>query len=257
LSDAAVSADAAPSPDPAPYAPPAVGYAFEQLEPSAAPPRDAYARMIAHATAEAQRMREQAHAEGHAEGRAQGHADGLAEMSSAALALGEALAGVRSLREQTAEEVERDAVELALALSAKILAGALRAQPERVIDVVRGALRRVADRRQIAVLVNPCDLERVTAAIAELKAQAGGIELCEVQADRRVPAGGAIVRTADGEVDASVTTQLERAREVALAELAGEESSVADGSGADSPGAVGPGAVELQAIGPESSETRA
>ncbi len=109
-------------------------------------------------------------------------------------------------------------MELALALAAKILAGELEAQPERVIDVVRGALRRIGDRRQVVVLVDPGDLDVVSAAIDDLRAQVGGIETCDVQADRRVGRGGAIVRTVEGEVDATFTTQLERARELMLAE---------------------------------------
>jgi flagellar assembly protein FliH len=199
-------------------------YAFEQLEPSAPLPPGTPARIVAEAHEEAAHIREVARAEGFAEGREAGHHDGLAETSSAALAFGGALQGVQDLREEIAEAVERDAVELALALSSKIVAGALELQPERVIDVVRGALRRVSERRRITVLVDPADLEVINAAIGELRAQAGGIELCEVQADRRVGRGGAIVRTAEGEVDASVETQLERARELALSELQKDES---------------------------------
>jgi flagellar assembly protein FliH len=192
-------------------------FPFEQLEPSPPPPRDTPSRILAEAHAEAQAIREQAQAEG----RAQGHADGLAETTAAALALGEALRGVHELRAQLTEDMERDAVELALALAAKILAGALEVQPERVVDVVRGALRRVADRRQIVVLVDPADLEIVSGAVGELQAQAGGIELCEVQADRRVGHGGAVVRTAEGEIDATVQTQLDQARATMLEALPG------------------------------------
>ena len=201
----------------------AVSYAFEQLEPSEPPPRDAPARMIAQASAEADAIREQARAEGHAEGRAAGHADGMAEVSAAAGALAEALQGVESLRAGVVEAVERDAIDLALELAGKILAGALLARPELVVDVVQGALRRVSDRRQIAVLVNPADLETLQAAIGDLTAQVSGIELCDLQSDQRVEAGGAIVRTVEGEVDAGVQTQLERAREVVTAALAGGE----------------------------------
>ena len=118
------------------------------------------------------------------------------------------------LREQLAAETEADAVALALALAAKILAGTLAVEPERVLDTVRGALRRVTDRRRVTVLVDPADLEVVSAAIAEVEAQVGGIDHCDVQADRRVGRGGAIVLTLESEVDASVDTQLERAREV-------------------------------------------
>jgi flagellar assembly protein FliH len=201
-------------------------FAFEQLEPSPPIPRDAHERVLAQAGAEAELIREQARTAGHDEGRAQGHADGLAEISAATAALGQALTDVLAQREEMAREIERDAVELALALAAKVLAGALQAQPELVVDVVRGALRRVADRRRITVLVDPQDLEIVSAALGELQAQAGGIELCEVQSDRRVGRGGAIVRTAEGEVDASVAVQLERAREVVAAELCEEADRV-------------------------------
>jgi flagellar assembly protein FliH len=193
-------------------------YPFEQLEPSPPLPRDGPDRMLALARAEGERIREQARAEGHAEGRAQGHRDGLAETTAAAQAMGVALEDLRALRHETAEAVERDAVELALALAAKILAGELEAHPERVVDVVRGALRRIANRRQIVVLVDPGDLDVVSAAVGDLRAQVGGIETCDVQADRRVGRGGAVVRTVEGEIDATVKTQLERARELMLAD---------------------------------------
>ncbi|HST56914.1 MAG TPA: FliH/SctL family protein [Solirubrobacteraceae bacterium] len=200
-------------------------FAFEQLEPSAPPPLGTPQRLLADAAAQAEQLREQARAEGYAEGLRQGRADGAHQTESAGRALADVLTEILRVRDQTAAMVERDAVELALALAAKILAGTLEAQPERVVDVVRGALRRVSERRRITVLVDPSDLETVNAAIGELQAQAGGIELCEVQADRRVGAGGAIVRTAEGEVDASVKAQLERAREVLLAELQSEVST--------------------------------
>lgn len=197
------------------------GYPLEQLEPSAPPPRDTPARILADATAEAERVRELARAEGHAAGLAQGRGDGLAEARSATSALRQALAEALALREQLAAETEADAVALALALAAKILAGTLAVEPERVLDTVRGALRRVTDRRRVTVLVDPTDLETVSAAVSELESQVGGIDHCDVQADRRVGRGGAIVRTLESEVDASVDTQLERAREVIQTELGG------------------------------------
>jgi flagellar assembly protein FliH len=203
------------------------GYPLEQLEPSADSGRwdsNPRARILADATAEAERIRALARAEGHTEGLAQGREDGLSEARSAASALRQALTEALALREQLVEETERDAVALALALAAKILAGTLEVQPERVLDTVRGALRRVTDRRRVTVLVDPCDLETVSAAIAELGAQVGGVEHCDVQADRRVGRGGAIVRTLESEVDTTVETQLERAREVIQAELGGAEA---------------------------------
>ncbi|MGD0453601.1 MAG: FliH/SctL family protein [Solirubrobacteraceae bacterium] len=197
----------------------AVSYDFEQLEPSQAPPRDAAARMLAQAVAEAERIRELARAEGYEQGRAAGREQGAAEISGAAGALGDAVHGIEALRAEVAEAVESDAIELALMLAGKILAGAFQARPELVVEIVQGALRRLSDRRRITVLVNPADLEVVKAAIGELTAQGSGVELCDLQSDERVGPGSAIVRTAEGEVDASVHTQLERAREVVATSL--------------------------------------
>ncbi|MGO9321025.1 MAG: FliH/SctL family protein [Solirubrobacteraceae bacterium] len=197
----------------------AVSYDFEQLEPSEPPPRDAAARMIAQAGAEAERIRELARAEGYEQGRAAGREQGAAEISGAACALGEAVRGVEALRAEAAEAVEADAIELALTLAGKILAGAFPARPELVVVVVLGALRRLNDRRHITVVVNPADLEVVRAAIGELTERGSGVELCDLQSDERVAVGSAIVRTAEGEVDASVHTQLERAREVVATSL--------------------------------------
>jgi flagellar assembly protein FliH len=202
-------------------------YDFEQLEPSEPPPRDAPARMLAQATVEAERIRELARAEGFQDGRAAGHTQGAAEISSGACALDAALQGIEALRTEIVDAVEADAIELALGLAGKILAGAQQARPELVVEVVQGALRRISDRRKITVMVNPADLEVVRAALGELTAQGSGVELCDLQADERVGLGSAIVRTSEGEVDASVHTQLERAREVVNISLQSSEGLAA------------------------------
>jgi flagellar assembly protein FliH len=191
-----------------------VSYDFEPLEASAPPPRDAAARLLAKAMADAERIRESARTEGFEQGRADGHAQGAAEIAAGSAALSTAVQGISALRAEIVQTIETDAIDLGLRLAGKILAGAQQARPELVVDVVQGALRRIVDRRRITVMVNPSDLEVVKAAIGEITAQGSGVELCDLQSDERVGVGSAIVRTSEGEVDASVHTQLERAREV-------------------------------------------
>ncbi len=214
-------------------------YSFEQLTPAEPRSRDALADLVAQAEAQATQVHARAREEGYAEGHAEGHAEGLADAGSVAQALSEALAGVRALREETALAVERDAIELAVALAEKILAGALDAKPELVAEVAQGALRRIGDRRRVTLLVNPADVEAVAGALGLQFPAPGGVTvgsggvsskgdsrarareegLCDVQADSRVPPGGAIAQTEEGEIDAGVHTQLERARELMLAQL--------------------------------------
>lgn len=197
-------------------------YAFEPLEPTDPPARDAAARALAQAATEAEELRERARAEGYEEGRRAGHADGAAEVARSARALAEAASAVHSLQAGTVQAVESDAIDLGLRLAERILAGTLAASGDAVVEVVRGALALASERRNVTVLLNPADLPLVRGAVDELTAR-GGIDACELRPDDRVAPGGAIARTEEGEIDASVHTQLERAREVVEHTLAAAE----------------------------------
>lgn len=194
-------------------------YAFEQLEARAQVALRDLEDPLAVARVEAEAIRAVARADGHAEGLEAGLAEARARMEPALRALEAAAEEIAALRDMTAEALERDAVELALQLAEKVLAGSLAVQPERVLDIVRGALRRLAERRRVTVLVNPADLDAVREAADGFAAELGGIEHCEVQAERRIARGGAVVRTDEGQIDVSVETQLQRARELVEAEL--------------------------------------
>jgi flagellar assembly protein FliH len=171
--------------------------------------------VLAAAHAEAQEIRERAFSEGYAAGleEARDHTAPAAE------ALAAAASEVAALRARAAEAAEAAAVELALRIAEQALGAALAVQPERVLDVVRGALRRLLERERLQVLVNPEDLDMVRAGMGALVAELGGIEHVDVQAERRVLRGGAVVRTAEGDVDANISTKLQRAREVLEHEL--------------------------------------
>jgi flagellar assembly protein FliH len=75
------------------------------------------------------------------------------------------------------------------------------------------------ERERVQVLVHPEDLGLVREAIDAVAGELGGIDHVEVQEERRIARGGAIVRTATAQVDASLATKLDRAREVVMAEL--------------------------------------
>jgi flagellar assembly protein FliH len=196
----------------------AITYAFEQLQAPAGSAHSA-ADVLSAALAEADEVRAQARAMGEAEGRAAGIAAARAEAEPALAALAAAVQGIEQLRDHLIADLELDAVELAFQLCEQILAGVLSVQPERVVDVARNALRHLADRRQVTLVVNPDDLGVMADSVDVLQSQLGGIEHLAVQSDRRVARGGAIARTDSGEIDSGVDTQLQRAREIVVAAL--------------------------------------
>jgi len=202
-------------------------YTFRQLE---APVGSVtgVADVLSAAHSEADLIREQARAAGEAEGRAAGQAAARAEMEPSLQALAAAAGALEALREEVVSELERDAVALALQLAEQIVAGAVEVAPERVVDVAAVALRRIRDRRHVTLVVNPADLDVMAESVTALQSQLGGIEHLNVQSDRRVGRGGVLARTDEGEIDASLETQLARAREIVTAELAGADEDADD-----------------------------
>ena len=201
-------------------------FSFEALEapaPVIAPPvavaepgsPDAVMAALAQAEAEADLLRAAAREEGLREGRE----EALAALAPALEALTQAAEGVQASQFARADRLESHAVDLALFLAEKVIGGAVAVDAELVVESVRGALRGIVERERITVLVHPEDLDLVRDAMDGIRTTLGGIEHCEVQAERRVSRGGAVVRTPDGDVDARVETKLQRAREVVEAAL--------------------------------------
>jgi flagellar assembly protein FliH len=207
--DAAVDVDFGPL---TPVAPPEPAPSLEQAARNAR-------RLVAAAEAEADRVREEARAAGHAEGLAAGRAEALAEAAPSLSAAVEALAAVRALEADLADRVEHQAAELALQVAERVVAGTIAMSPERLLDVVRGALRTIIERERVTLLVHPEDLDLMRDGVAEVTGSLGGIEHIEVQEERRVARGGAILRTRVGEVDARIETKLERVRSAVEQEL--------------------------------------
>ena len=178
-------------------------FSFDPIAPPEPPREISTEDQEAVSLAELEALRAQAVEEGLAAGRAE-----------AQLAVTAAVNGLSEAAAQLEARLEEEAVSLALAIAERVLAGQLAVEPDRVLEAVRGALRGITDRSRVTVLVNPDDLELVREAAPGLQSTLGGIEHLEIQSERRVGRGGAVVRHPDGDVDAQVATKLERVREL-------------------------------------------
>lgn len=190
---------------------------LEQLAPPLPQDPVAAARaVIAAAQAEADTLRAQAVEEGRAEGVRLGREAAAAELAPAAAALEQAVEQARALRAELADAAEARAAQFALTIAEKVVAGALEIEPERVVDVVRGALRGLVDAERLVVCVHPDDVELVR------EAGLGSPDMhMEVHGERRIARGGALVRTSVGEVDAQIEHKLDAVRALVAAELSG------------------------------------
>lgn len=191
-------------------------FAFPVLEGEPAHASPSREETLAAALARAEVAAAEAAARAREEGFAAGLADAEAHLEPARSALAEAVRAFEARVDGAAAELEQRAVELALALAEKILHTAMEADPSLVASVVTGALRRVVHRDGVVIDVNPADVEIIRLATDRIASELGSLPRLEVTGERRVARGGCVVRTPDGEIDARLETQLQRAAALLL-----------------------------------------
>jgi len=168
---------------------------------------------------------------GHQEGLERGMAEARVRVEQALEAVAAAERAMAEMHDRYVVEAEAAAVDLAFQIAEKVIGTTIATDREAVLGVVSGALLRTTDRDHLVLEVNPGDFELVRDSAAELAARLGGISRMEVVSERRVEAGGCVVRTEAGEIDARVSAQLERVRQL-LAEAGGATPDAAEPDGA-------------------------
>lgn len=164
-------------------------------------------------------------AEARAEGFRAGYDEGLRAASEQERASVRALAGLAERAAQDAEDflrtVEREVVQLSLAIAAKVVEREVRVDPGVVLDVVRSALGEIREATVIRVRLNPADHDLVAAHWRDVGPNlfpAGDV----LAADERVARGGCVIEMGVGRVDAQTTSKLDRLSDTFRALLEGE-----------------------------------
>ena len=118
-------------------------------------------------------------------------------------------AGLEAKRAELAGAAERDLVKLALAVAAKIVKAEIRRGGPVAEENLRHAVELTARRQEIKVLVHPADLARIEEFLPQLRREFSDLQKIALEASDAVGAGGVVVQTRDGSVDAAIATQLE------------------------------------------------
>lgn len=155
-----------------------------------------------------------------------GRTEGLKQAQEGLRPLANALAsGVQTLNLQmksAREELERDVVKLSVAIARKVVMHELATRPETIKEIVHSLVEEAEDRKVSAVRLNSADHERLCeSGMTETLEQAG----IAVQATDDIQAGGCVVETAFGRLDARVETRLD---EIAASLLGTEKQTEGD-----------------------------
>ena len=128
----------------------------------------------------------------------------------------------REQRDQALAGIERDVLRLAVKIAEKILGRELQHDKEAVVDIVATALRQARRNEMIVLRVNPTDLPVVEQHRQRFE-QAGRNQFLDIVPDPAVTAGGCMIESESGSIDAQLETQL-RVLERALLTRAGGDT---------------------------------
>ncbi len=136
---------------------------------------------------------------------------------------------VNNERDDFYENSEQELLNLAIAISEKILTQQLKTSPEMLLDLTRSCLKRLREREIVTVIVNPNDMHIFLDKKHDLIADVDGIKDLQIQDDRRIEPGGVLIETPSGTMDARPSSQLNVVKKALLdaaeAEYDGNENS--------------------------------
>jgi flagellar assembly protein FliH len=179
-------------------------------------------RIIADANARAADIESAAREEGQAAGWQQGHTDGHDSGASAALdqhaarlreviaIFNAAAAALDEFRAQVEAAATRDAVELALAIAARITKRQGVIDPDVMLENVRAAMNVVGRTAVTRVAVSPSQRALLEEILPQLQGDSPSLRHAEIVGDESILPGGCRVFTSHGHVDADLNTQLDR-----------------------------------------------
>jgi len=127
--------------------------------------------------------------------------------------LQQGLLQLKNLRQNTYQGIEKEVVELALAIARKVICREIEVDKEVVVRVAREALAKVEDPGRIIIKLNPSDLEFINETKYQLSEMIGNIDNLKLESEGSIQSGGCLVETDLGEIDARIEHQLQAVEE--------------------------------------------
>lgn len=158
--------------------------------------------------------------QGLAEGRKQGRAEALAQTADQLRQLQESWTAAASQWEVNRSTLESEGserlLEMALRLAEKIVHRVIEIDPSVVVDQVATSLSHVLREFDVIVRIAPQDRPVLEEALPQLLAEFSHLKHVRLVDDPAVGAGGCILTYGQGQVDATIDTQLRRVVELML-----------------------------------------
>jgi flagellar biosynthesis/type III secretory pathway protein FliH len=151
--------------------------------------------------------------EAYEKGFAQGEKDGFELGEKRAIKVTENIEkifeGLKSLKLDMLKQYEKEILDLIFSIAEKVVHHQINSKEESVKDAIFKALNLVVEKSQVVFRVNPDDYDLVEKLRPELFSKHNDLKSITVNSDPCISRGGCLLETVNGDVDATVETQLE------------------------------------------------
>ena len=179
-------------------------------------------KYIKQMTGKTDSLEKEAYEKGFAQGEKAGMELGEKRFDSILKGFTETLEGVRKIKEEVYRNSEQEMMELVLAIARKIIQKEVSTDRKIILDIVKAALKYVADQEDIRVRLNPSDLEFASQYKGEIL---DGIEKATFESDVEVLRGDAVIESNYGIIDCGIEKHLQKVEE-ALRVRAGSDAQL-------------------------------
>ena len=165
-------------------------------------------------------IQKQAYENGFQEGQKAAFESQSAEVASALKGLSQAVMDIQNLRPEIYHTIELEVVELALSIARKVVCQEIKSSKDVVMCVAREALSQVEVPGKIKIRLNPADLEFITESRQQISELVHQVENVSFEAEEGIAAGGCVIETSLGEIDARIEKQFQVIEDKFRSELA-------------------------------------
>lgn len=156
---------------------------------------------------------ELATAKGRKEGYSKGYESGCEDFDKVMRKLHSIIASLIAERKSILESSSGQIVSLVMQIAIKVIKRITDSQKDIVLENVNEVLKRVKDKTQITIRVNLDDLDIVRHKKSDFISRFDIIETLEIIEDPNIGKGGCIIETNFGEIDARISSQLDKIEE--------------------------------------------
>lgn len=158
----------------------------------------------------------EAYNEGMTKGREEGRKIALKQAEPLFSTLQRALDEIAEMRSAIIEKCQEQILETVFLICEKVIHRQIQISPDVIMDTVRGASRHLMETEEIRLHLHPSDFEYVREIESMLSKKLTGKKSIHVVEDSSLERGGIIIETEFGDIDATIRSQIEHMKDVAL-----------------------------------------